>query len=287
MKYTKILLALIILIGLSFSGCDDVIQETPQTKNTDTYDRVIETKIIRVGYINYPPGFIIDPNTQEFSGIFYDIAKELEKSLDIKFDYIKQSAWDDIILDLKDGKIDLLGSPVWPTSDRGKFVEFSAPLYYDVLLPYVRIDDNRFDGNISILNNYKYKIATIIGEISQDVANDNFPDASIIENVKLTHLSQLLTDVSVGKADITFSPPNIANKFIKNNPDKVKQVTNVEPLRIYPNVMVLRKGDFKLKSMLDIAILELQNSGRINEIISKYEEHPGDFYRVQYPYRVE
>ena len=49
--------------------------------------------------------------------------------------------------------------------------------------------------------------------------------------------------------------------------------------------MLVKKGEFELKSSLDNAINELLGNGYIDDVLDRYEkDYPGGFYRVALPY---
>jgi hypothetical protein len=56
------------------NACNNSTKSSGDDKN-----QVFQHRIIHVGYISYPPGFIVDPNTKEKSGIFNDILVEIAK----------------------------------------------------------------------------------------------------------------------------------------------------------------------------------------------------------------
>lgn len=54
------------------------------------YERILESGEIRCGYVVWPPMFIKDPNTGEFSGIFHDYMKTAGKSLGFKINWVEE-----------------------------------------------------------------------------------------------------------------------------------------------------------------------------------------------------
>ena len=273
-----------IIIAIITSCGNGSVQRVSNETNTSlgTYNKVIKEGKIRIGYLPYPPGFIEDPNTKALSGIFYEIDTLLAKRLNIKFEFVEKIPWSDIAVALENNRFDIIASPVWPTIERAKFCEFSIPVYYETLNAYVRADDKRFDNNLAAINRPDVRIATIVGEISAIIKDRDFHNAKAVVNIKETQLSQICEDIISNKADVVFTSPMLASKYLKSG--KIKEIEGIGPLNVYPNVMVMRKGDFALKTMFDNALLELHNTGVIDKIISKYEEVPGIFYRVQQPY---
>jgi ABC-type amino acid transport substrate-binding protein len=150
------------------------------------------------------------------------------------------------------------------------------------LKAYCRIDDKRFDGNINRINSLDVTISTIDGEISTNVATDDFPEVKITGLPNTTDISQMLLNVKEKKADVAFVEPFVAGRFIDANPNVIKEIQNVDPLRRYPNKMMIRKGETKLQSTINAAIEELLNNGYLDKIIDKYEPCKGIFYKIHF-----
>lgn len=255
--------------------------------NNQVYDRVFNGGTIRACYFDYPPYSIKDPNTGKLSGVFVDILNKAADNMGLKVDWNAEVGWGELIEALNSDRCDVVASGVWSNSTRGKSAEFTVPVYYTPINAYARTDDHRFDGGVSIANDKKYKIATIDGETAQVVAASRFPNAQTLQLPQLTDISQMLLNVVDGKADISFVEPIVANAFLKNNPGKIKNITPAKPLVAYGNVMLVKKGEFKLKSSLDNALNELLDNGYVDGVLDGYEEeYPGGVYRVAQPYVV-
>jgi|SRR3989344_6994436 len=259
----------------------------PQTQNNSTYNQVINSGTIRSCYTVYPPDSIKDPNTGQLTGIFIDVVNKAAENMGLKVNWNAEVGWGELIEAVNSNRCDIVGSGIWSNSARGKSAEFTIPVFYSPINAYVRINDNRFDNDYKIANDKKYKIATIDGETAQLIASRQFPDAQTVQLPQLTDLSQMLLNVVDGKADMTFAEPAIANAFIKNNPGKIKNVSLLKPVMIYGNSILLKKGEFELKSSLDTAITELLSSGYVDDVIARYEkDYPSGFYKVAVPYAI-
>jgi ABC-type amino acid transport substrate-binding protein len=281
-KPLTVLVTLLALLGFGYSSCRT---NQGNTQTEDAYARVLKQGRIRVGYISYPPSFIKDPNSGQMSGIFHEVLQEVGKNLDLKIDYTEEVGWGTMIEAVKSGRVDLVCTGIWPTSARGKSADFTTALYYSTVRAYTAANNSRFDGNLNSMNNQNVKIAVIDGEMTSIIAKNDFPSAQSNGLPQSTDISQVLLEVSTNKADITFVEPAVAYEFIKNNPGKIKEVPNVKPLRVFPNVMMIGKGEVRLLSTLNIAIQELINSGFVDRVVQKYEKNPGSFQRVASPYK--
>jgi polar amino acid transport system substrate-binding protein len=277
-----ILTIVVSLLTVKFSG-----SSMTGSNGNSVYDRVVSSGTIRACYVVYPPASIKDPNTGKLSGVFVETLNKAAENMGLKVDWNTEVGWGDMIEALNSSKCDIIGSPAWSNSTRGKSAEFSQSVYYSAINAYVRASDNRFNGDITVANNASYKLATIDGETSQLIASRQFPKAQTLQLPQLTDVSQMLLNVVDGKADMAFLEPTVANAYLKNNPGKVKNVSIDKPVVIYGNVMLIKKGEFTFKSAIDNAIVELLNNGYVDGVINNYEkDYPGGFYRVAVPYVV-
>jgi ABC-type amino acid transport substrate-binding protein len=250
------------------------------------YDRLMRTGVIRCGYVVYTPFYILDLNSGKVSGIFVDIMDEAAKLLSMKVEWTEEAGTPALIEGLKSGRLDALCSGFWPSAARGREVNFSRPLFYSNLGVYVRANDNRFDQSLDSLNQLGVTVAVVDGEMADQISTVSFPKAEKVSLPQTTNVSDLLTVVAFNKADFTISGVNEAADFSKHNPGKVKRVDAHKPIRVFPNVVMTEKGDQKFLSMLNSAFDELDQTGKLEQIISRYENQPGEFLRVARPYEV-
>ncbi len=269
----------VVFVALTLTGCRDQSGDQQQVES-GVFDRVTSSKVIRAGYISYPPSLIVDPNTKDFSGISHDIFKKASDNLGFRLEMAEEVGWSSMIEALDANRVDVVVTSIWPTAARGIRADFITPTFYSYVKAYVRANDDRFDGNLAVANTEATKIAVVDGEIAETIANADFPKAQQVSLTQVSDVTQLLLEVASNKADITFVEPAIALAYMEKNPGTIKEVSNVKPLRLFPNSFMIKKGEYKLKTMLDTAVTELINSGYVNKVISKYEKYPGSFGRV-------
>lgn len=256
----------------------------PSTQpSQDTYDRVQKTGVLRCGYVSYPPGLTKDPRTGQVSGIFPDVLREIGQNLGFKVQWSEEVGWGTMVEGLNSGHYDAICSPVWPIPQRIRVADFTVPLYYSGAEAYIRPNDKRFAASLGALNDPQMRIATTDGEASDAIASADFPNAQRISTPQLTDVSQLLLMVATNKADATFIEPYIAHQFLKSNPGSLEPARPGVPLRLYPNVMMLRQQDDRLRRILDNAITDLENNGYIEKILDQNEPYRGAFYRKPLP----
>jgi len=276
-----IFLVIIVALIVSFVSVKIFSGETNQSKNL--LDTVLDEGEIRAGYVIYPPSLIKDPNTGQLSGIFYDALEEAGKNLNLKVNWVEEVGWGTMIEGLKSGRYDIIVTGLWPNSARAKNVDFTNPLYYSAIGVYTRSEENRF-ADLNRINRQDITISIIDGEMSSFIAQSSFPNAKVISLPQDTQASQLLLNVTTGKADVTFVEPAIAEEFLANNPGSIKNIAKNNPVRYFGNTMAVPKNQDGFKSMINTALEELLNSGKAEELIKKYEKYPGSFYPVASPY---
>ena len=243
---------------------------TTQTKN-----EVFANKTIKVGYISYPPGFIVDPNTKEKSGIFNDVLAEIAKRNGLTIDYKVEVTWATMIEALKTDRVSLIANPVWSTKERKENADFSKPVYFSPIGVYVRADDYRFDTDRTKLNDPKVKIAAVDGEVNNFIGKSDFPKAELKPFPNNIDIAQLFLEIQTKKKDVTFAEPMFAYDYMLKNPGKLKNIGEKSPIRNYPNCYMYKKGESKVGDFLNTEVDKLIKDGTIDKIIAKYAPFKG------------
>lgn len=249
------------------------------------FERVISSKVIKCGYVPYPPGLIKDPNTGKITGIFPETLEASAKDLGYQIKWTEEVGWGTMIEGLKAGRYDAICSPVWANSTRAQFAEFTQPFFYSGIGVYVRADERRFGNGLEGINSDGVTLATIDGEMTSIVADQDYPEAKRVALPQNSDVSQVLLNVMNRKADVTFVEPYVAEEFMKSHPGALRNLVALKPVRIFPNTMIVAKGNYALKGLLDVMVSEMTNSGRADRLIAKYDLGSGTFYPLAQPYR--
>jgi cystine transport system substrate-binding protein len=278
-------LAFIAVLSVSaFTSCG-YSSAVQSAKQESLYDRVIRTGKIRCAYLIYPPLCIKDPNSGGVSGIGIDALEVVARKLGLKLELTEEVGCGNMIEGLKANRYDLMAGTVWPNANRAKQVAFSKPLCFSPIFAYTRNSDHRFTDHAERINSNQVTISTIDGETAEVIADADFPAAKRLSMPQLTDFSQNFLNVAAGKADIALSEPDLAFRFLRNNPGTVQNVSGVKPVRIFPNCWMFRRGEFEFKAMLDTVLDEVITSGAMDKIINKYEPVPDSIYPVAPPYQ--
>ena len=244
------------------------------------YDRVMRVGLLRCGYTPYSVGLMKDPNTGALSGIYHDIITRVASNLSLKVVWTEEVGWSGQIEGLETNRYDLIGSPSALNSGRARSADFSIPLYYSPVHIWVRANDTSLKYDLKALDSAKVKISTLDGEQTSVFARQYFPKAQQVALPQLTPFSDLMLQVTTGKADMVFAEPASVKEFIRNNPNTLRQLTpDDKPLLVVPNIILLPRGEYAFKEMIDNALREMFNSRLIDMFIDKYEPFPNSYVR--------
>ncbi len=278
---------MLVVVGIGIAWAISLVQPkqtvlSAVNKPTD-FNRVMESKTIRCGWVNYQPATYKDPNTGEMHGIFVEAMEQIGKQLDLKIDWTYETTWATFMEDLRQNKFDVVCTAAWMLSaaelNQG---EFTTPLYYSQIGAWVKTGNERFDNNLAAFNSPNTTIAGIDGSYALNLAKKKFPQAKVFSSTSTAEYITGLTNVAFGKADVTFVENWLAAGYVQKNPGTLRQVPLPEFLDTRPNVMMVRKGEFELQSVLNYALFNLQLTGDMETILAKYENTPGNFKRVRY-----
>lgn len=261
----------------------------PQSAATDAtesaYDRIKRTGIIRCGYGVWEGIMSKDPTTGQLSGLSYDYAEALAKTLSLKIEWTEETGWNEAVPALLNNRIDVFCAGTWPNGARAREAEFTVPHVYNAIYGYVRLGDTRFDADRAAINSAAIKIASPDGYTAARIAETDFPAATVYSVVSNTSAAEQLETVATGKADITFVDAIPAAAYMAKNPGKIQQIAG-GPFRVSPVTFFVKGGELRLKNMLDVATTEMLNSGIIEQLIKKHEIYPNTYARVRANYHL-
>ncbi len=249
------------------------------------YDHVLRTKTLRCGYASWPPFvFTTDPITGKISGIFVDVIEAMAKKLSLKVEWAENTGSGGAVESLRTHRIDAFCAGLWVNAERGRYVAYTAPVFYSATYPYVAVNDHRFDKDLSGVNRPETRIATMDGEMSDIVARTQFPRAKPVSIPALAQPSDMLLNVAMHKADIVFTEPSFAAGYMQANPKTLRRAQD-KPFQTFATAFAVEIHEHELQTMLDNALTELQNQGVVTEIIAHYAQDPTLFLRIAHPYQ--
>ncbi len=262
-KYLSIIIGIIAIVALVLG-----ITAHSRNQSLSVSDKVVNSGVIRIGYIIYPPLLEKDPKTGQLSGVSYDLVEAAAKNLGLKTDWVEETGWGTAIQGLTDHRYDILGTEMWPNSARAREAVFSIAPMNSTIYPYVRTGDTRFN-NLANINSGNVTIGVLDGEMAQFIAAEDYPNAKTDVLPQLDSYGQVFQDLMDRKADIVFVEPSVADDFLKQNPGAIERVQTT-PVRTLGNSFAFARGEDSMVDMWNIAMNELVTNGTVGQILQKY-----------------
>lgn len=232
-----------------------------------TYDRVMETKVIKAGWFAEPPFTMYDANTGKRSGIAPDIAAKVEEEYGVKIEWETISNFALMGEDLALGKYDVIFASLF-NMPRGGRVESTDPFVFLPTYGYVRRDETRYT-RLSDIVAAGTRIAGQEGAAVTDVARKRFPTAEF-HIIPSADLADMLLAVSSNKADVAFMIPSFYAEFNAANPGKIKPISD-ESMQTFSVAFGVKPGEEAFKAMLNGTLHRLIVSGELAAIFTKYD----------------
>lgn len=244
-----------------------------------TFDRVVRTGELRCGYNYWEPGFVYDDQKKTLWGYYYDLMKAFEEESGIKVVWDHVVDWGQVREELEAGRIDAMCA-MWNTTAESRYFLFTKPFAYQTVEAIVRVNDTRFDQDLSIANAEGITIAVVDNATQDFIAKSDFPKAKRNASTMLASNAELMMDVQSGKSDMTFTNPGIFNGFVKANGNKLKRAALGKPLRVYGNSLTLKLEDKDLANLLNVSFSHLIDTGKVDTLIDKYnKDYPDTFMK--------
>jgi Bacterial extracellular solute-binding proteins, family 3 len=245
---------------------------------------------IKYGHVDYYPFLTYEKGSDRPAGIGLDLLKELFKYLvpgenghnidDILQPDGMKRDWVSVLEGLKSQQYDVIATPLFATFDRSRQVGFTTPLFFSNIGLYARkeiaemwlgkgtsVPLNSLVGRIQQDVKFKdVKFISVKGEISQKLAEE-YSGEDRIEEHSGTILSGMFRQIATSTTPYAF----FCESFYANFQSEVEsqKVVNVLALHelLYPVCFAVRIGDYELKNLLDIRLLQLMRDDGIIKLM--------------------
>jgi ABC-type amino acid transport substrate-binding protein len=252
------------------------------------FDRVMRTGVLRCGYYVFPPVTYRDPKTDALSGFSVDMMNRIGERAGLKIEWTEEVTFGNWVPALQSRRFDAVCTPMWPEIPMGRAVAFSIPMFYSGLYPMVKVDDLRFakvTADFSRLNQPDVTFVAQEGNVLDTITREAFPNAKVVSVSASVDGPTMMQEIATGKADVVLMDHNGLIEYNRNNPVKMKLLDAGDPVKVQSFTLVVGREEMVLKDFLDNAILELQYSGVIDRLLTKWESQPGLFLRPSSPFR--
>lgn len=271
---------LLLVLMLLFLAAPAFAEDAPKES---AYDRVMRTKTLRCGYFVWAPYFVVDPNTEAKSGLYFDMIEELGKVLNVKIEWSYEYTLGQQVEGLRTGKVDALCADGPFTRSAMPYVDYSTP--YIFISGYVyALRTNVKASSIKNLNSKDVIFTMIDGDGSAEYLQLYFPDAKVLSMASTSDASQLGQNIIAGKADAMFNDPISIKAYREEDQQKLK-VVGSGPLATLPMLMSVEKGQGDLLKMLNQGLDLMNDTGIIDKVLDKYDPTGELLKRPQKRYR--
>lgn len=248
----SILIVSSILLGAV--GCSK--PSAVSTRNEDKVQKIV------IGMDDAFPPMEFRDASNNLQGFDIDVTKELEKKLNVKFEYMPTD-WSGVVQSLKAKRFDIIFSALSVTPEREEEILFSKPYILEKQIVVTKKDNSA----ITAPEDLKGKVVGVqMGSTSEEAIKDM---ASTIKEVKkYDKNTEALQDLSIGRIDAVVVDELVARYYIKEQNEKYK-VLDKELLK-EPVAVGFRKEDAALKEKFDKALDELKKDGTMEKISKKW-----------------
>ena len=241
-----------------------------------TLESILKKGELRVGFeAGYMP-FEMTNKKGGFVGFDIDMAKEMAKSMGVKFVPVN-TAWDGIIPSLITDKFDIIMSGMTVTQERNLKINFANPY---IIVGQSILINNKHMGKINSykdLNDPKYVVTSKLGTTGEQAVKRLIP--------KCTYKSfetepEAALEVVNGKADaFVYDLPYCVVFMAQQGAGKL--VFLDKPFTFEPLAWGVRKGDPDFLNWLNNFLNQIKNDGRYERIYNKWIKSTGWIKNVQ------
>jgi ABC-type amino acid transport substrate-binding protein len=196
---------------------------------------------LRMGYAQTAPWFYKDAKTGALQGIYYDVAEEMCKLLQVKSEY-EETTFADSTLALRRGDYDVFVSSLTYTVPRATTVAFpTPPLWQRGSLALIHKDNVGRFKTVEDLNSPDVTIAVNTGTSAEAQQRRLFPKSKVLATT-----GQILTatePVRTKRADAWLNGENDVVVFVRKNAAWAAVLDEDHPFDKAPNTWAIRYGD--------------------------------------------
>lgn len=270
MKKSKWLLALLILVlAIGMIGCgaktEEPVAEEPAADQS--LEKIIAKGELVIGLDdNFPPaGFRNEAG--DLVGFDIDLASAACNKLGIKATF-KPVEWDGVLLNLKNGDIDVIWNALTVTPEREKEIAFSR-VYIDTRTIIIV----RKDSAIAAKADLEGKIVAVqLGSSADESVKNDAISAKIKEVRKFGSYAEAFLDLDAGRVDAVVTD-DINGRYAmaqEKISDKFKVLTDGEDFGGETFAVGMRQEDVALKDAINKALDDMAKDGTTSAISQKW-----------------
>ena len=261
-KLIALLLAAMMVLSLAACG-------GKSGGSSNKYNTVADGKLTVATSPDFAPYefYAIDANgTPQLAGFDVALAGYIAKELGLELEMVPID-FDGVLMELQTKSVDLGMAGLSPDPDRESIMDFSD-IYYMGGQSFVTVKGN--EGKFATLadtNNAAYQIGAQTGSIQVGLAEENSPDAQIIQLAKVT---DIIAELLAGKLDGAYIETAVAESYAVNYPE-LAIVLDV-PYDVEGSAIGVSKGNAGLLAAVNAAVKKALEDGSMDKFVAEANE---------------
>lgn len=267
-KFLALMLAMIMALSLVACGGSETADET-DTQDEGGIVTVTPGKLTVATSPDFAPYefyAIDDAGTPQLAGFDMALAQYIADYLGLELEVVPMD-FDGTIMELANKAVDLGMAGYSPDPEREDAMDFSE-IYYAGGQSFVCVQGNkdRF-ATLEDTNKAEYQIGAQIGSIQVKLANENSPEADIVE---LTKVTDIIAELLAGTLDGAYIETAVAESYAKNYPELC--VVLPVPYDAEGSVVGVSKGNAELLAGVNEAIAAALSDGSMDQFVAEANE---------------
>ena len=263
---------------LSLAACGGSKEEAPaQTNEPAAAEEPAEPAITTVtegkltvatspDFAPYEFYAIDESGNAQLAGFDMALAQYIADYLGLELEVVPMD-FDGVLAEVTAGNVDLGMAGLSPDPDRMEAMDFSD-IYYQGGQSLVVVQENKDKwASLEELNDPSLTIGAQLGSIQYDLAEENTPDADIVQLAKVT---DVVSELLGGKLDAGYIETVVAESYAKNYPDLY--IAFDVPYEVEGSAVGVVKGNEALLNGVNEAIAAALADGSMDDFVAQANE---------------
>ena len=263
---------------LSLAACGGSKEEAPaQTNEPAAAEEPAEPAITTVtegkltvatspDFAPYEFYAIDESGNAQLAGFDMALAQYIADYLGLELEVVPMD-FDGVLAEVTAGNVDLGMAGLSPDPDRMEAMDFSD-IYYQGGQSLVVVQENKDKwASLEELNDPSLTIGAQLGSIQYDLAEENTPDADIVQLAKVT---DVVSELLGGKLDAGYIETVVAGSYAKNYPDLY--IAFDVPYEVEGSAVGVVKGNEALLAGVNEAIAAALADGSMDDFVVQANE---------------
>jgi polar amino acid transport system substrate-binding protein len=230
-------------------------------------DDILADGKIRIGINPNFPNMSVRNAAGEWEGFDIEVGKALAATMGVEIEWVPTETPQRVPFLVSD-RIDMSLGALTRNAERAKLIDFTVPLHTEVLA--VLTTEAVTAETWKDLNKDTVTLANMRGNWTVDWTAENIPAAKM---ELVDTLADTVRLVAQGRADAIVENIDFFMAFTKNYPD-VKWRVLPDPIDVAYCAIGVSQGNENLAEVLNIALFNLHNSGKVNELWEQFYGAP-------------